>query len=243
MSKRPRTRLPRACAYCGTVTTAWDDEDVVPKNLFARPRINLAKVPACRSCNVAKSRDDVFLRDMLVLDDAVKHDPTASAIREGPFFRSVAQGKSLVARIATEQGVMARHAGTGLYLPHLVAVPFNADRTERIFAWIARGLYYAQTGNRLRAGYRFGVRRLSLLEANGLIETLISCGIDHAWMLGKGEFRYMFGRLPNDHDVTLWVICFYNTIFFHVASLPPTDAATSAVMAQFIERSTDAPAV
>ncbi len=173
-----------ACAYCGAVTSSWTEDHVVPRTLFAPPHQYLVKVPACRECNIAKSQDDDFLRGMLVLDDAVKDHPVASVIRDGPFFRSVARGKSLVARIAVTQGEMARDGRTGLYLPHLVAVPFTADRTAHVFRWLVHDLYYAQTGLRLDAGYRIGVLRLSDSRLEETLEALIALGIDHAWYVG-----------------------------------------------------------
>lgn len=87
------------CVYCGNITTLTQDE-VIPKCLFSKPLpINLIKVRACSTCNnKEKSKDDEFLRDLLLSDmNAVKNE-TAKTLFDNKVLRSIDTHRSFFAR-------------------------------------------------------------------------------------------------------------------------------------------------
>src|SRR4051794_36153646 len=87
------------CVYCGK-QTAVTTEHVVPRALFPKPKpSNLITVDACFDCNNPKSKDDVYVRDALLLDVASSPSSIAQLLRDGEFIRSVEANRSEIARV------------------------------------------------------------------------------------------------------------------------------------------------
>ncbi len=85
------------CAYCG-VKRGLTKDHVIPKCLFKRPLpSNMITVPACSECNNAKSKDEDYLRDMLVIDHFTSSNPTAQTLLNNKVIRSATEGSSKVA--------------------------------------------------------------------------------------------------------------------------------------------------
>ena len=59
------------CVYCGREAQLTSDH-IPPKNLFPKPRpSNLITVPSCKRCNRSASKDDEYLRLVLVMREDV----------------------------------------------------------------------------------------------------------------------------------------------------------------------------
>jgi hypothetical protein len=220
MAKR-RRKEPKICSYCGIPTSDWTWDEPVPKCVFAPPRDNLVKVPACKTCNnEGKSLDDSFLRDILALNKSILMHPDGSFILDS-YLRSAKKGTSVVDRIVRKYGEIARDAKTGLYLPNRISVAFNRDRITRIFKWMARGLYFHEHGQILADDYRYGCARISRTEAEKKEKVIADLGFEPRWSVGsRGQFRY-FHIWFEDWNVTFWQMVFYETEFFLVGSTPP----------------------
>ena len=104
MSKHQRLRTEGQCAYCSQ-QAILTTEHVIPRCLFdgvaGGVPGNVPRLGVCQQCNVAKSTDDAFLRDVLVRDPRLAEQPIAQDIRHGAHERSIAKGKSQYPRAAS----------------------------------------------------------------------------------------------------------------------------------------------
>src|SRR5690242_15786461 len=105
-----------SCVYCGALGEVSRDH-VIPLTLFTRPYPpNLITVPCCLVCNNGKSRDDDYLRDMLVCDLFAEQSPTAKQVLEQRTLRSAARGKSVLARDTRASGAITPlYSNGGVY--------------------------------------------------------------------------------------------------------------------------------
>jgi hypothetical protein len=82
-------------------------DHMVPRCLFPSPLpSDLVTVPVCASCNNEKSRDDDYLRDMLVIDIDNTHHPEAQALLKGKVIRSMRKNRSVIARDVCAKSVI-----------------------------------------------------------------------------------------------------------------------------------------
>lgn len=177
------------CVYCEAVGVV-EKEDVIPKCLFPKPRPNnLVKVPSCRACNAAKSKDDDYLRDLLVSDISTGSHPVAQSLFHKKMLSSVRQNSSDFARIAKSEGELAPYRTQGgLYLGKAFSVPIDEARLNRIFATIVRGLYFKANGVRIPGTYVFDVRRIDMLAFNQYWPQLSKIGFNGPHQIGNGVF-------------------------------------------------------
>jgi hypothetical protein len=196
-------------------------DEPVPKCLFAPPRFDLVRVPACRDCNNnKKSIDDSFLRDMLALNQVILTHSDGPFIFNA-FVRSAQKGTSVVDRIVRKYGEIAKDPRTGLYLPHRISVPFSRDRIIRVFKWIARGLYFHWHEHVLRDDYLYHCALTSRAEAEHRENGFREMGLEPKWSIGnRGQFRYFHVRFEDPH-ITFWQMVFYECEFFIISSTPP----------------------
>src|ERR1043165_9530327 len=135
------TRRAKPCVYCVEADGTSKDH-VVPDCLFVDPKPpNLLTVPACLGCNNdEKSRDDTFLRDLLVVDIDNDH-PVAKALLATKVRRSVERNLSEMAKFVIGAKEQPRHDHEGKYLGQFPKAELPSGRVARIMSRIVRGLY------------------------------------------------------------------------------------------------------
>lgn len=201
------------CVYCGT-TGALEKEDVIPKCLFPKPRPNdLVKVPSCRKCNLEKSKDDDYLRDLLVSDISTGNHPIAQTLFHDKMLSSFRQNSSDFARRAVSEGELSPYrTREGLYLGQAFSVPVDAGRLDRIFSTIVRGLYFKANGVRIPDNYAFDVRRIDMLAFNRHWPELLKVRPNGPHRIGNDVFTCIWVKADVDPFLTVWWLFFYDSI-------------------------------
>jgi len=214
-------RRQGTCVYCGKAATCTD-EHVVPRGLFDKDAPlpdNLIVVPACRPCNERKSRDDSFVRDLLVADEANTGNPLVQPVLKGQVARSMKKGWSDFSRIAQTSGrFLPVHSEGGIYLRHAFNVPIDWKRVNRFFQYVTKGLYWHFFGETFPADYQMDVRRLDLDLAVETIRDLQGRGVPGPYVIGDGVFGVIHALSKEEDDLHsgIWVFAFYNRVFMAV---------------------------
>lgn len=213
------------CVYCGAVGKV-EHEDVIPVCLFLKPVPDRVLVPSCRKCNLAKSKDDSYLRDMLVADYRCFANPTAQTIFNGPVLRSIRTNRSAIARTFRSDGeLVPMLTHSGVYLGHMPGVSLEEARILRIFSTIVRGLNFKVRRQRLADNTVFTVERLGGPSSQENIEQLRQVAWSGTGRIGTGilECGYMFDEEPN---TTVWLLIFYSRIYILVTTTSPEAVPT-----------------
>ena len=154
------------CPYCRKIANLTEDH-IIPRCIFQKPNPhNMIKVYACKKCNNLKSKDDDYLRDLLVNDIFSSNNPVAQ-INVGKFFRSAQRNTSDFSRqILPKANLVPFHSEGGLYLGEVFELPIDSSRVYKIFSQMFRGLFFWQYKKHLPSTYKFNVERIS---ADGFI--------------------------------------------------------------------------
>lgn len=157
-----KPKQSQKCVYCDQRNGTTDDH-VVPKSVFLRPfPCNMVKVPACVLCNGEKSKDDDYLRDMLLLDRENETHPISQGELKNKLIRSINHNRSHLIRDGrrTRKPTPFYSVG-GVYLGTASAITLDKSRMDRMFGRIVRGLYYRFTEEtRLPADCTFEVGKI-----------------------------------------------------------------------------------
>lgn len=152
MRKRHRTTEPKGppeiCTYC--IDQASTSDHVPPKLLFSKPRPALITVPSCLRCNQAPSKDDEYLRAVIVLEEKALDHPEAKRVLPA-VRRSFLKPRKQRFRRAIFSGVreVERVSASGLYLGKGHAYDVDLSRLTRVIERITRGLFLHHVGRRL----------------------------------------------------------------------------------------------
>jgi hypothetical protein len=217
-----QTKPPPACAYCGASPAATRDH-VVPKCLFIRPLPqDVVVVPACDACNKDKGKDDTYLRDVLVMDYQGSESPIAREIFDTKVMRAAQRNRSEVVRAAVTQACLIPH-GTpgGLYLGQLPSFDLDSRRIQRIFSYIVRGLYYRVRRVPLPAECAITVRRVNAKEAEEIYHIIKGMNGNGLYRIGQGVFECAFMYADEEPRISMWLLAFYQRVFFIVDTEPP----------------------
>jgi len=221
------------CVYCGEIKSL-EKEDVIPRCLFLKPRPNdLVKVPVCRDCNLGKSKNDDYLRDILVTDADTFNNTIAQAIFHEKTLSSVRQNSSLLARDAMSKGKSeAMYTPNGIYLGEGIGVPINGERIKNIFTQITRGLYFKSRQKRIPDEYVFEVSRVHPLTFNEVWKGLQQIGYNGPYKIGEGVFTCVYLYAAEDEFITKWWLWFYESICISVA----TDSTKQIILASSLSK-------
>jgi hypothetical protein len=153
---------PMSCAYCGSQAGTTRDH-VIPKCLFIEPLPEfMVTVPACEQCHgPAKSSDDEYLRDMLVLSYGSQGHPIARRHANGSTWRAAGKNRSEVVKSLRDRGKLISRYDEGLLVGQIGAIPLDEARVRRIFATMLRGLHYKVTEQILPSDAKFEILGMS----------------------------------------------------------------------------------
>ena len=136
------------CVICNEQPATTKDH-IPPKCLFAiRDRINLLKLSTCFGCNNHSSKDDEYLRSILISradieETQITNDLRNSLIRSlsnlgQPGFQKAYAKAISVKRVFTP---------TWIFLGNRPVMSLDNERLEKVLSKIIRGLYYHQNKN------------------------------------------------------------------------------------------------
>jgi 5-methylcytosine-specific restriction endonuclease McrA len=218
--KEKRGRMPiGTCVYCGAVGQT-ESEDVIPRCLFLKPEPSRILVPSCRFCNLKKSKDDPYLRDMLAADYRSHGNPIAQELFNGPILRSMRRNMSLIARSYNTAGQMTpimTHGG--IYLGDMPGVPLDAERLQRIYSNIVRGLTFDARGERLPNDTRFTWKHRTGPSSPEEFERLRQAPWDGTRGIGQNVFECGYISGERRHEA-VWLLIFYSSVYVMVISQP-----------------------
>lgn len=198
MSKRFKEK---PCVYCQKNRSTRTGDHVFAREFFMPDkRGNLPKVPACEQCNNEKSRLEHYLT--AVLPFGGRHADASAALagmvpdrlaKNARLHRELAEGSERALVRENEEPALAT-----------LAIPFDGQILERLFAFIVRGLVYFHWGVTL--GEQHGVRLMVLTGAGEeAFAPFFDMGARQQVVgdLGDGTFRYI-GQQGDYPERTIW---------------------------------------
>lgn len=212
--------------YCGVGGRLTKDH-VIPRSLYERKKLpaDLPTVWACERCNGnAKSLDDAWLRDLLVLDMSSHSHPIAKHIFNDSFKRASQNRTRVQSPIARqirhgEGNIVSLFSPSGIYIGKGYGLDVPMDRLVRTLSTIVRGLYRAYGGRALPREVMFGVERIC--DFSGLPSILgpLAQAGGIRKLAGDGEvFQCVFAIAPEEPSFSLWLLSFYNSVLFAVTT-------------------------
>ena len=182
----------------------------------------MVTVPACSQCNGVKSKNDDYLRDMLVVDICCSEHPVAKALLDGKVARSIRRNSSIVGRTVQSQGrIWPKYTPGDIHLGHDPTVKLEIERVEEIFRTMVRGLYFKLHQKRLPDDYVFRVSHLSNSEVKETVRGFNHMRANEPYILGTGVFACLHDYDAKDEATTYWLLSFYNGVFVTISTEPP----------------------
>lgn len=219
MARKKKTGV---CAYCGSISEVTTDH-VIPRCLYdGNVPQDVPRVTACYTCNNdEKSKDDSFLRDVLITDWHGSRHPIAQAIFRDAFARSVRRDKSEGARQALRATPVALTTPGGIIHDlAYIAPPEASERIDTIMARTVRGLYAAYVGGILPKASTFDVIRVRRSHVPvAALNALLQNGEARKVRVGDGEvFACLYAYDSARPEVSSWILSFYRGVSMGVAT-------------------------
>lgn len=203
MSKKYKGKI---CVYCAVAGASDTADHVVCREFFPEDeRGNLPKVPSCAKCNSEKSRLEHYLTAVLPFGG---RQPSASAILADLVPKRLSNNERLRAELAS--GVRYRYMSrNGGPWRRQMAMPFDGERLNELFAYIMRGLAFHHWGLIFGQDH---VARISFVRemAQSFFDVLLAMnGVRISGDLGKGVFVYQGLQAHDDPYITVWRVSLY----------------------------------
>lgn len=198
------------CVYCGGTGRIKPDH-IPPKSLFLPPRpSNLITVPSCEDCNGGASRDDEYLKNVLVLRDGVESHPQAARLRESvleSLAREEAQG--FARSLYRDMSLVHVSGRSGLYLGRRVAIDVKLPRIRRVLNRIVRGLFHHERNERLPSDCLVNSWVDTCLPERRIMALLES---QSPKSIGEGVFSYRSLFTEDEKYGSAWQFVFYEAV-------------------------------
>jgi hypothetical protein len=192
----------KQCVYCVEATATTSDH-VIGRNFFlVNRRDYLPQVPACKSCNGAKSELENYL--MVVLGFGARH-PDAAVNLQTMIPKRLKKNAKLKSEL--EAG-FAKSGGT--------TIPFDHVRLDKLFAMIARGLVWHHWQTFLGPGYSAIAATFSDSGAAFFEEMLAKWNTPNrvGGNLGENTFGYEGAQATDCPQMTVWRFSMYGGVTF-----------------------------
>ena len=223
MVQEVRQRSER-CAYCGQERQLTHDH-IPPRNLFPKPRpSDMLTVPCCEPCRRGWSKDDEYLRVVVLTAENLPGD---EGVEKGR--RTVARSLAKPRKEAFAAKVMGsfvdvdvKTAG-GLYLPSKLGFQFDKSRVSRVLQRIVRGIFYHEFGQPVPADCRVDA---DLDQYGKDIRSILERAPRFPWSrIGEfcgGRFWYKCkcDESSGPEAGTIWIGALYDRVFFRGRTKP-----------------------
>jgi hypothetical protein len=197
-----KTYKGKQCVYCIEAISTAGDHVIGRRFFLENRRDNLPQVPACDSCNRAKSELENYL--MVVLPFAARHPDAAVNLQTmGP--KRLQKNAKLNAELAAG---FAKSGGT--------TIPFDHVRFNKLFAMIAQGLLWYHWQTLLGNGYSATAATFSDLGAAffGQMVAKLRTPNHVIGNLGEKTFSYEGIQHMDCPQVTIWRFSMYGGVIF-----------------------------
>jgi hypothetical protein len=191
---------------------------------------NMITVPACDQCNNSKSGDDDYVRDMLVADYRTFNNSTAKSLVMGHVTRSAVYGSSEIATAARlHSEVVEMTTESGIYVGDYYKVPLQSQRVEQAFRMMLRGLYYYHFKQRLGDDLVLDAKFVTPQQAQYAGAMLQQIPFSGPFQKGN-VITYIFCSLMENPSHTVWLIRFYDAIYYVATTRPHDKAVAEAIV-------------
>ncbi len=226
MSKKGSRKIGN-CAYCGKRKELSQDH-VIPLCLFPKVKAKdeeMITVYACDNCNnVKKSKNDAFLRDILVGDIWNENNPLAQEPHQA-MLRAVQKNRSPLAKQIIDNAYPETYISKdGRVRVNGYMLPFEEELKEQFqntFETIARGLYFKNSGEIYPKNYTFDIMRIEPIEYLEVIHELEQYGVNSCRRFSDGVFSWRGVYASDDHAQYVQLLSFYDRVMFLIISNAP----------------------
>lgn len=181
----------------------------------------MVTVPICADCNRLKSKDDGYLRDIIVMDMNCSESIPAQNIFNGAVVRSMRKNHSHAVKTAIRNfKPEPMFSPTGLFLGMAYSYPVDIVRLNKTLSLIVRGLYYQLVGKRLPNDCQFAVQRLNKAEFDEHWEHLSENNCNEVRQLGDDIFACIFMHATEENVVSHSWLWFYNCVCYFIRTCP-----------------------
>jgi hypothetical protein len=212
----------RLCVICNEKPATTDDH-IPPKCLFAsKDRINLIKLPTCLDCNNHSSKDDEYLRAILISRADVEENQNTDELRNA-LMRSLSDPKQHGFQKLYSKAIVVKKvfSPAGLYLGDHPVFSVDYGRLEKVLSKVIRGLYYYHSARVLRNDYSIKIiaeddLNLQPQKLKDFIKSKILFYVDKTVLhkIGENTFHYKYLLTKEDKCAGAWVLRFYGKVHF-----------------------------
>ena len=217
-----KNKKRKHCVICNE-NPATTKDHVPPKCLFAiKDRINLLKLPACSVCNNRSSKDDEYLRSVLISRADIEESQSTNELRSA-LIRSLSNLGQPGFQKAYARSVSSKRIFTpaGIFLGKHPVITVDNERLEKVLSKIIRGLYYHHMKKTLSREYLIKIisednLKRQALNTKEFIKSKIFCFLDQTWLyeIGKNTFHYKYLLTREDNCAGAWILRFYKKVHF-----------------------------
>ncbi len=152
------------------------------------------------------------------MSDAFTSESSAAKHGRQKLLSSVRQNSSAVGRLLLRDArPQSFFSPGGIYLGEVYSVSVDMGR---VLAWIIRGLFFSAEGNRIPPDYKIESQRLDPLRYMDGIEKTLQMGYYARFRVGTEFFANLMVS-EWDPFATMWLLCFYQSIWIYVETSPP----------------------
>jgi len=202
----------KRCYLCGVPATTFDH--IPPKSLFPKDfQYKGVKVPACKNCNNATSKDDEYLRDCFAITGWNKE---ARRVFLGGVRPSYMRPYSMMQRITKHQRILSSMAKidvktpNGIFLKQVAGMKMKGDRIENALKKIVKGIYFHRYKKSIPDNYTLKVYFQPIDIGTELLNEVKKKGALNVARFGN-IFSYMGFITKEDEFVSIWWLSFYQT--------------------------------
>ncbi len=217
------TKINRGlCVICNELPATTKDH-IPPKCLFAvKDRINLLKLSACVECNNHSSKDDEYLRSILILRVDIEETQSTNELRNA-LIRSLSNLGQPGFQKAYAKAISVKRVftPTGIFLGNRPVISLDNERLEKVLSKIIRGLYYHHNKKALKREYLIKIisednLKLQTPSLQEFIKSKIFYPLDQTWLyeIEKNTFHYKYLLTQEDNYEGTWIFRFYNRIHY-----------------------------
>jgi hypothetical protein len=201
--KKTRKKLAgTTCVYCASAPAVTMDH-VFARSFFAETqRDNLPQVPACEACNNTKAILEHYLATVLLFGG--RH-PDAAPMLEEMGERRLAKNIKLKQQLASSIQYVTVKNESGAEI-ETMALDFDGQRLESLFAFITRGLVWCHWGVLLGDRHAVSVLSLSAFGQESFGEPLLRQNAKQraSGNLGNGTFTYDGSQGVDYPEFSFW---------------------------------------
>lgn len=204
------------------------DDHVPPKNLFAKPRPHLIVISACGECHSSTSKDDEYFRLTVCMSEGAGGHPKARAnwesiLRSLKRENAVGFQRSFVSSIE----LIRVHTPGGLYLGERLAYDVDLNRLRRVVERTVRGLYFAEYRHPLGPANDVQIHPKEDFDnaepdlKKELVQTILRpLTLREPTIIGENVFSYWFHIAPEEPELSVWALTFYDSVHFLCFTAP-----------------------